>query len=97
MDGIEEVGKADLLLLNGKIVTVDQEFTIAEAVAVKNGRVVAVGPSGQMEDWRGGKTEVIDLGGKTVLPGLIDSHIHMVGTGLTMAQINCRTPPISSI
>ena len=53
MDGIEEVGKTDLLLLNGKIVTVDKEFTIAEAVAVKNGRVVAVGPSGKMEDWRG--------------------------------------------
>jgi hypothetical protein len=96
MAWIEEA-KADLLLLNGKIVTVDQNFTIADAVAVKNGRFVAVGPSGQMEDWRGGNTEIIDLGGKTVLPGLIDSHIHMVGTGLTMAQINCRTPPMSSI
>jgi len=75
---LDRRGQGRLLLLKGKIVTVDQEFTIAEAVAVKNGRVVAVGPSGQMEDWRGGNTEVIDLGGKTVLPGLIDSHIHMV-------------------
>jgi len=97
MAWVEEAAKADLLLLNGRIVTVDQEFTIAEAVAVINGKVVAVGSSGELEDWRGGNTEVIDLGGKTVLPGLIDSHIHMVGTGLTMAQINFRTPPMSSI
>ena len=61
MAWILEAAKADLLLLNGKIVTVDQKFTIAEAVAVKNGRVVAVGPGRKIESLRGGNTEVIDL------------------------------------
>ncbi|MCW3979700.1 MAG: amidohydrolase [Candidatus Bathyarchaeota archaeon] len=77
--------------------TVNREFTIAEAVAVKDGKILAVGKSHEINLLKGVNTEVLDLGGKTVLPGLIDSHIHMVGTGFTMAQINCRTPPMGSI
>ncbi len=92
-----EGAKADLILLNGKVVTVDQEFTIAEAVAVKDGKILAIGKSDEINMLKGADTEVVDLGGKTALPGLIDSHIHMVGTGFTMAQINCRTPPMGSI
>jgi predicted amidohydrolase YtcJ len=92
-----EGAEADLILLNGKVVTVNQEFTIAEAVAVKDGKILAVGKSHEINLLKGANTEVLELGGKTVLPGLIDSHIHMVGTGFTMAQINCRTPPMGSI
>lgn len=97
MDGINEAAKADLLLINGRIVTVDKDFTVAKSVAVKDGKILAVGSSRKTMKWRGERTEVIDLEGKMVLPGLIDSHLHMVGTGLTMAQINCRTPPVRSI
>jgi hypothetical protein len=97
MDGVDEATKADLLLINGRIVTVDKDFTVAESVAVKDGKILAVGPSRKIMKWRGERTEVIDLGSNMVLPGLIDSHLHMVGTGLTMAQINCRTPPVKSI
>ena len=97
MVGFVEDCMADLLLLNGKVVTVGPDFSIAEAVAVEDGKILAVGPTEEIEKWKGEGTEVIDLGGKVVLPGLIDSHIHMVGTGLTMAQINCRTPPMRSI
>ena len=67
---------ADLVLLNGKIVTVDSEESVAEAVAVRGNRIEAVGLRGEVSKWIGEGTEVIDLGGKTVLPGLIDSHMH---------------------
>jgi predicted amidohydrolase YtcJ len=67
---------ADLVLLNGKIVTVDAEDSLAKAVALKGNRIVAVGPEEDVSRWIGEETEVIDLNGKTVLPGLIDSHMH---------------------
>jgi predicted amidohydrolase YtcJ len=88
---------ADLLLINGKIVTVDPDFSIIEAVAVKNGKILAVGTTSEMKNWKGSRTQMIDLAGKMVLPGLIDSHLHMVGTGIALSQINCRTPPMKSI
>jgi len=97
MVDIEEAAKTDLLLLGGKIITVDEDFNIAEAVAVKDGKIAAVGTSEDLKAWKGEKTDVIDLEGKTVLPGLIDTHLHMVGTGMALAQINCRTPPMHSI
>jgi hypothetical protein len=89
--------KADLLLLNGKVITVDSEFNIVEAVAVKDRKIIATGTTPEIEGLQGEGTEVIDLKGKTVLPGLIDSHLHVVSTGMLLSQINCRTPPMSSI
>jgi predicted amidohydrolase YtcJ len=97
MVGPERAIEADLLLLNGKIITVDPDFTVAEAVAVRDGKVLAVGKSDDIEAFKGDGTEAINLEGKTVLPGLIDSHIHMVGTGIALSQMNCRTPPMGSI
>src|SRR5262245_8123010 len=67
---------ADLILHHGKIATVDARFSIHEALAVKDGRVLRVGSDVEILKSRGPKTEVIDLGGKLVLPGLIDSHVH---------------------
>ena len=61
---------------NGKIVTVDPQFRLAEAMAIRDGRVVAVGTNADVVKLAGSGTEQIDLGGKTVLPGLIDSHVH---------------------
>jgi predicted amidohydrolase YtcJ len=75
---------ADLILHNGKIVTVDSAFSIAEAVAVKDGRVVAVGRNADvLARERGPKTRVIDLKGQTVLPGLTDTHMHPLGAALS--------------
>ncbi len=88
---------ADLLLVNGKIVTVDEKFSTQEAIAVKDGKVLAVGSTKEMKKLEGDSTEVIDLEGKTVLPGLYDSHLHMLNTGATLQVINCRTPPMRSI
>ncbi|UCH57250.1 MAG: amidohydrolase [Candidatus Bathyarchaeota archaeon] len=93
----EEASRADLLLLNGRIVTVDPDFRMVEAVAVLEGRILAVGRSDELKVLVGDGTEVIDLKGKMVLPGLIDSHLHMLSTGVALTQINCRTPPMRSI
>ena len=73
--------KADLALVNGKIVTVDDLDSIREAVAVKFGRILAVGSRGDIEALIGEGTQVIDLGGRTVIPGLIDSHGHIIREG----------------
>jgi hypothetical protein len=72
--------QADLILLNGKIVTVDGENSISKAVAVKDGRILKVGTNAQVKRMAGTTTKVIDLGGKTVVPGLIDSHMHPGGS-----------------
>lgn len=72
---------ADLVLLGGKIVTVDEVESIKEAVAAKFGRIIAVGTDVEVEGFIGEDTEVIDLKGRTVIPGLIDSHCHMMSTG----------------
>ena len=74
---------ADMVLRNGKIVTVDREFSIKEAVAIKNGRFIAVGSDRDVRPFMGSGTRVIDLGGRTVVPGLIDSHIHATVAGLS--------------
>ncbi len=72
---------AELVLINGKIVTVDPEDSIAEAVAVKFSRIMAVGSNEEIGNLIGSDTRVIDLHGRTVLPGFIDSHCHMLATG----------------
>ncbi|WP_165228302.1 amidohydrolase [Aquisphaera insulae] len=67
---------ADLILHHGKVVTVDRRFSIRQAVAVKGDRLLLVGTDEEVLKTRGPRTEVVDLEGKTVLPGLIDSHTH---------------------
>ena len=73
---------AQLVLTNGKIVTVDPSDSIAQAVAVKNGKIVDVGETKKISRYIGKGTKVIDLKGKTVTPGLIDSHAHLPFFGL---------------
>src|SRR5262245_42872510 len=73
---------ADLVLKNGNVVTVDTTFTIAQAIAIARDRIVAVGPDAAMAAHTAPGTRVIDLKGKTVIPGLIDGHAHMDREGL---------------
>ncbi len=86
---------ADLILHNGKVVTVDAKDTIAQAIAIGGGKILAVGDDGAALKLRGPKTEVIDLGGKTVLPGLIDSHVHPMGAA--MYEFDHPMPEMNSI
>jgi predicted amidohydrolase YtcJ len=72
----------DTILINGKIVTYDAAAP-QEALAVRDGEIAAIGPSAAIRALAGERTRVIDLGGRTVIPGLIDSHIHAIRAGLT--------------
>lgn len=73
---------ADLIVHSGRVVTVDKGFSIASAMAVSGAKIVAVGTTEEILKLRGDKTEVVDLQGKMVLPGLIDSHVHPGGASL---------------
>ena len=68
----------DTILLNGKIITVDDRFTIAQALAISNQRIVATGSSADLRKLADVNTKVIDLKGRTVIPGLIDNHSHWI-------------------
>jgi predicted amidohydrolase YtcJ len=74
---------ADTILLNGKILTVDKDFSVQQAIAIGHGEVLATGTSAAIKKLAGGKTKVIDLGGRTVIPGLTDGHIHGIRAALT--------------
>ncbi len=71
----------DTVLVNGKVVTVDDRFSIHEALAVRDGRIVAVGTTVGIRTLAGPQSRVIDLQGRTVIPGLIDSHMHAIRAG----------------
>ncbi len=75
-NGCKSMKYADLIIVNGKIVTVNKEFAICEGVAITGNKIVAVGTNRAMRKLSGPETRVIDLHGKTVIPGLIDSHLH---------------------
>lgn len=81
----------DTVYLNGKIVTVDPRFSIAEAFAIRQGRFTAVGTSSQIQKLAGPSTRVIDLHGKTVVPGFEDSHLHSAGGGPGIDLSNARS------
>ncbi len=74
---------ADSILINGRIATMDEQRSNAQAVAIKDGRFIAVGTDKEIMAYKGNKTNVIDAGGRTVIPGLNDSHMHIIRGGLT--------------
>ncbi|NOT27556.1 MAG: amidohydrolase [Acidobacteria bacterium] len=75
-------GPADVILSNGKVITVDDRFTIAQAIAIKGDRVLAVGTTDDIKGLAGPSTRTIDLAGRTVVPGLIDNHAHFMEEGV---------------
>src|SRR5688572_26447467 len=78
MDTAAKGEPADLILVNGKVVTVDDRFSIAQALAIKGTRIVGVGGNDEIRGRAGAGTRVIDLQGRTVIPGLIDNHAHFI-------------------
>ena len=91
-------GPADVIYVNGKIATLDPSGTIAEAVAVKDGRFEAVGTSDAIRKLSGPTTRKLDLEGRLVVPGLIDAHTHPMET-LMMKEswVDARFPGTSSV
>lgn len=77
----------DLILTDGRFYTLDGQNAVAQAVAIKDGRFVAVGGNAEIRDMAGLITAEISLGGSAVIPGLFDSHIHMMETGAKLAAI----------
>jgi predicted amidohydrolase YtcJ len=77
---------ADIVLSNGKIITVDERFSIAQAVAIRGDRIVAVGSNQEINQLAGTSTRRIDLRGKSVMPGLIDNHMHLLRAATTWTK-----------
>ena len=83
--------------MNGKIITIDPSGTVSEAVAVRDGRILKVGPNTEIKRLVGLRTRIVDLEGRTVLPGFIDSHEHCIKRGLQTDWVDCASPPTETI
>src|SRR5579859_6961161 len=81
---------ADLVLRNGKIVTLDPAAPEVQAIAITNGKIVARGTNAQIAAQITGSTKVIDLGGKLAIPGFIEGHGHFTGVGQSKMILNLR-------
>jgi predicted amidohydrolase YtcJ len=90
LNGVEEGLMADMVLLNGRIFTVDAARPWAQAAAIRDGRFVAVGKDEEIKGLIGQDTEVIDLAGKLALPGFNDAHLHFCNGGLYLLGIDLR-------
>lgn len=86
---------ADLIVHNGRVLTVDAQFSTAEAVAIRAGKIVAVGRNADVLKLQGEKTRVLDAHGHTVMPGLFDSHMHPVGAA--SSEVGAPLPVLRSI
>ncbi len=76
---------ADTVLINGKIVTLDDRFPTREALAIRDGRIAALDTTAEIRKLADAKSRVIDLKGRTVIPGLIDSHMHAIRAALSFS------------
>ena len=83
-----EVEFADSILINGNIYTVDERQPNAQAVAIKDGLIKAVGSNEEIEKWKGESTKVIDLNGQFAMPGFIEGHGHFSGLGYSLIDLN---------
>jgi predicted amidohydrolase YtcJ len=89
-------GFADMIVHHAKIITVDSTFSIAEALAIRDGRIVAMGPDEEIFKWvESGKTRVIDAEGHVVLPGLYDSHVHLLAA--SASEISGPIPEFTTL
>jgi len=86
---------ADIILHNGKVITVDLKSSIVEAIAIKDGKILALGSSAEILKLTGQSTQIIDLKGKTVVPGLIDAHAHPIQA--SQSEYTEKIPDLHSI
>ena len=82
---------ADLLLINGRVLTMNAHDSVAQAVAVRDGKIVAMGATAAIEPLAGASTQVIDLDGRTAMPGLTDCHVHLASdSSRAVESVECR-------
>lgn len=91
----EAMAGADMVLLNGKVFTADKDRPMAQALAVADGKVLAVGSDAEISALADARTQRIDLGGKALMPGLIDTHAHAIFGGLEMSTANMGDEQVS--
>ena len=77
---------AETILTNGKIISADDKENIYQAMAIRDGKIIALGKTSDMTTWQGAQTKVLDLKGKAVIPGLIDSHMHAIRAALSYSK-----------
>ena len=91
------VQKADVIYHNGIILTMEKEGANAEAVAIKDGKILAVGSEKEIMRHKGDSTVLTDLEGKTMVPGFVDPHSHFIAAVISMLSTNISSPPIDSV
>ncbi|MEX2356038.1 MAG: amidohydrolase [Thermaerobacterales bacterium] len=91
------MSRADLIFVRGQVVTVDPQDRVVSALAVRGDRIVYVGDDRGALAWKGSGTRVVDLEGRTLTPGLIDAHCHLVGEGSIDDTIDLKWPAVKSI
>jgi predicted amidohydrolase YtcJ len=89
--------EASRIYFNGEVVTVDADNRTAEAIAIRGEEILAVGSRDQILKHRVARTEIVDLDGKTIVPGFIDAHGHMVGYGALSQLLNLSPPPFGAV
>src|SRR2546421_8752699 len=82
---------ADIVITNANIHTMDAKRSIARSIAILNGKIIAVGSDADTRGMIGSRTQVINAGGKLVLPGFNDAHVHFLPTGEQRSGIDLRT------
>jgi predicted amidohydrolase YtcJ len=87
----------DLIVINGRVETMDANNSVVEAVGIRNGRIAVLGTNDDVMAERHSGTTVIDAKGKAVLPGFIEPHNHMVGYSTNLLEVDVRTPPNRNI
>lgn len=87
----------DYIFFNGKVHSVDKNDSIYDAVAISSNKIIAIGSNEEILKLADEKTEKVDLEGKSLIPGIIDSHVHTAVHGANSLAIDCRSPGISSI
>lgn len=93
VQALAQESTADSVYLNGNIYTVDEGFSTAEAIAIKGQYIIGIGSNDDVRKFIGTTTKVIDLGGKTVVPGLIEGHMHYPGEGQKLLQLDVFWKP----
>ncbi len=86
--GAQSVPTADLIVTNARIYTVDDTRPVVAAMAVRDGRIVFTGSAREAMALKGSATRILDLGGRTVIPGMVDAHAHLLGLGQSLQTVN---------